>query len=52
MACSVNWANGASLAKAVVHIMKVTCFLCMLRSNLISGQRKMSGEEYGYVNNQ
>jgi len=45
----VNWGSGISLAKDMAYTMKVTCSPCLLRSNLISGLRKMLGEEYGYV---
>lgn len=46
---SMNWANGASLAKDMEHTMKGTCFLCLSKNNLTRGLRKIYGEEYGYV---
>lgn len=45
--CSLNWVNGVSRAKAMIHIMKDSCSLCLFKSSQISGLRRMPAKEYG-----
>jgi len=45
----MNWGSGISSAKDMAYIMKGTCSPCLSRNSLTRGQRKIYGEEFGYV---